>query len=292
MSARALALLVVVATCGCDTLRARHRAGQAADFYKAGDYKNALYKYEQARDLDPAIDSIYLNLGYTYLQCYNQSPKSVEGTAYGGLAIRSFEEYLKRRPSDGAAHNYLVQTFVDTKRYEDAVAYFKPEVERDPPSIEAISTLGQIAAKTNRIDDALDWYEERVKVNPKDPDGPYNLGVLIWDHLHNHAEVTGFRRLQLADHGIAALRKSIEMRPHDQNGWTYVNLLYRERAPGESDDAAKTVDAVEADKYLHIALDIKAGKAPPPLPPPPAAPPPPGTAPAPTGTPPAPEGKK
>ncbi len=279
MSARPLAaVLAVVTACGCDTLRARHRAGEGADYYKAEDYKNALYKYEQARDLDPSIDTVHLNLAFTYMRLFNQSPKSVEGNAYGGLAIREFEEYLKRKPGDADAHNYLVQTFVDTRRYDDAVAYFKPEIERNPPSIEAISTLGQIASKTNRIDDAIKWYEKRVEVNPQDPDGPYSLGVLLWDHLHNHGDVVGERRIALADHGIAALRHSIEMRPHDQNGWTYVNLLYRERAPGQWDAGARAVDLAEADKYLHIALDIKAGKAPPALPPPPTYPPP-GTTP-------------
>lgn len=251
----ALAALALVGG-GCDTLRARHRAGLGADAYKKGDFHAASYKYEQALALDPGLDAVHLNLGYTYLQLYTQSPKSHEGHEYGGLAVKEFEEFLERRPGDEKARNYLVQTFVDTNRYDDAVSYFKPETERTPPSLEAITTLGQIAAKTNRIDQALAWYELRVKSNPDDADGPYNLGVLVWDHLHNHLDVQGPARLALADRGIAALKRAIELRPHASNGYTYLNLVYRERAPGEPDEAARAADLAEAEKNLKAALAI------------------------------------
>ena len=32
---------------------------------------------------------------------------------------------------------YLLQTFVDAKKYDEAVDFFKPQVERDNPDIEA-----------------------------------------------------------------------------------------------------------------------------------------------------------
>ena len=248
---------------GCDTLRARHRANLGAALYKKGDFQGASYKYEQAAALDPSLDAVYLDLAFTYLQLYTQSPKSREGNRYGGLAVREFEAFLERRPSDDKARNYLVQTFVDTNRYEDAVAYFKPETERHPPSLEAIATLGQIAARTNRIEQALSWYELRVETHPDDPDGPYNLGVLLWDHLHAHLEVQGPSRIALADRGIVALKRAIALRPHDSNGYTYLNLLYRERAAGESDEAAKAADLSEADKGLKAAGEMAKAAIPP-----------------------------
>jgi tetratricopeptide (TPR) repeat protein len=259
--------LCAVAAAGCDTLSARHRASNAADYYKAGDYKSAMLQYEQAVALDPSIDILHWDLAVTYVQVYGQSPKSTDGVAYGGLAVRAFEEYLRRCPDDKAARDYLVQTFVDTRRYDDAVAWFKPDIEHDPPSIEAISTLGQIAAKTNRIDEAIDWSEERVQANKQDPDGPYNLGVLIWDYLHQHAEVAGFQRVRLADRAVMALRASITLRPHFSDGYAYLNLVYREKALGETDEAWRTVEFAEADRLLQIAKDLKAGKPVPPLPP-------------------------
>lgn len=241
---------------GCDTLQARHRAQLGAELYKKGDFQNALYKYEQAAALDSGIDALHLNLGFVYLQLFNASPKSTTGAAYGGLAVRSFQEYHRRRADDPRARSYLVQTFVDTRRYDDAVAFFKPEVEAPKPSIEAISTLGQIAARVGKIQDALTWYEKRVEITPTDPDAHYNLGVLVWDLLHNHLEIIADARLNLANRGLQALNKAIELRPHSPDGYTYLNLVYRERATGQPDDLLKAADIAEADKYMKQALEL------------------------------------
>ena len=262
MSRRKLPFLLGVLACaaGCEGLKARHRASLGAELYKKGDYQNALYKFEQAAQLDPNIDALHSNLAFTYLQLFHASPKSATGKAYGGLAVKSFEEYLRRRPptdeSAQKARDYLIATFVDTQRYDDAVAFFKPEVERPRPNLEAIFTLGQIAAKTGRIQEAFNWYQKRIDMAPNDPDGPYNFGVLVWDHLRNHPEVAGNDRMALADRGLAALRKSMEMRSKDPNGFIYANLLYRERSAGQPDDVTKAADIAEADRFKKQAEDL------------------------------------
>lgn len=256
---RRVALLVgVVAlgTLGCDTLRARHLASRGAEAYKRGDFRAASESYEQAVRLDGTIDTLHLNLGFTYAQLCAQSSKQ-ERTVFGGRAIDELKEYLSRRPGDERARNYLVQTFVDTNRYDEAVAWFKPLTDRSPPDLEAIATLGQIAARTNRIEQALSWYELRVKTNPGDADGPYNLGVLVWDYLHQHAEIKGPARLALADRGLAALRRAIALRPKAPNGYTYLSLVYRERAAGQPDEAARAADLAEAEANLKTALDLR-----------------------------------
>jgi tetratricopeptide (TPR) repeat protein len=117
--------MALVAASGCDTLSARHRASEGAELFRKGDLRGAVGKYEQAAKLDPSIDALQLNLAFLYSQLYSASPRSGDGIAYGGLAVQAFEEYLRRRPGDPTARNHLVQTFVDTGRYDDAVAYFR-----------------------------------------------------------------------------------------------------------------------------------------------------------------------
>jgi tetratricopeptide (TPR) repeat protein len=256
MSAPRLAIplaLALLGAAGCDSLSARHRARAGYDAYLRGDYHEAHYKFEQALALDPHLDALHLNLAYTYMQLHALAPTSTSGTAYGGLAVREFEAYLERKPDDQTARKYLVQTFVDTGRYDDAVAWFKPETA----DLEAISTLGQIAAKTNRFDKAVHWYEQRAQRAPKDPDAHYNLGVLLWEHLHNHPELPAARRLELADKGLAALRTSVDLRPRYSDTFTYSNLIYRERALSAADDAARAADLALADENLKKALDLK-----------------------------------
>ena len=268
--------LLVVATLtlgGCDTLRARQVAGDAAVLYKKGDLRGAAAKYEEAAKLDPGIATIHLNLGFTYLSLFSSSPKSKEGNDAGGRAIQEFESYIVQKPGDERGRQYLVQTFVDTNRYNDAVAYFKPEVDRTPPVLEAVTTLGLIASKTGRIDDALTWYERRIELNPNDPDARYNLGVLIWDHLHSHVALVGDARLRLADRGLESLKQAREMRPHGADAYTYTNLLYRERAAGEPDLPHADYDTAQANRFQQMSMALMKNQPLPVIPEPPLPPP-------------------
>lgn len=227
----AFGLLVAGALASCDTLKARREASEAATLYKDGKLSEAAQRYTEAEQLDPGIDVIHLNLGFTYLQLFSQAPKGAKADEYGKRAIEEFEDYIRRRPKDAErGRKYLLQAFVDTKRYDDAVTFFKPEVEGPKPSLEALSILAQIAAKVGRFQDALGWYEKRIDAQPGETDGYTGAGTLIWDYLHKSPSVTGAERVALADRGIRWLKKSIELNAYPPEPYTYVNLLYRERS--------------------------------------------------------------
>ena len=80
---------------GCNTLRARQVANDAAALYKKGDLKGAAQKYEEAAALDPKIAAVHLNLGFTYLSFFSASPKSKEGNVAGGKALTEFQKYIE-----------------------------------------------------------------------------------------------------------------------------------------------------------------------------------------------------
>lgn len=254
-----LSPVLLVTLGGCDTLKARHLANQGVGLYKQGDLTGAAAKFDAAAMLDGRIPAVFLNQGFTYLALHSASPKSKAGHQAGGLAVRAFQRYIDLVPHDPRGRSYLVQTFVDTNRYEDAVAYFESEPggagAGRSPSLDGVTTLGLIAAKTGRIEEALGWYERRVATAPDDPDGHYSLGVLIWEHLHHHPEVTGAPRLELADRGLASLRRVVELRPHAFEGYTYINLFYRERALGQADEQDKAADLAEAERFLKISQE-------------------------------------
>src|SRR5262249_12347262 len=153
-----------------------------------------------------------------------------------------FEDYLKLKPNEERAKSYLVQTFVDTGRYEDAAAYFKPMVDKSPPDSEALSTLGTIAAKTGKFDEARAWYGRRTEADPENADARLALGVLIWDRLHSHIEIVGPARIELADAALKELAEAIRLKPKGPNAYTYTNLVYRERSLAALNDDQKRVD--------------------------------------------------
>jgi tetratricopeptide (TPR) repeat protein len=200
-----------------------------------------------------------LDLGFAQLAVYQASPATPAGKEAAAKAITAFERYLQLRPNEERAKSYLIQTFVDTGHYDAAVEFFKPFVDKVPPDGEALATLGTIASKTGKYEDAKTWYTKRIEAEPKNADARLALGILIWDYLHNHAEVVGADRVMIADSALVHLNEAIKLKPNAPNAYTYANLVYRERSQGEANDDAKRVDLEQANKLFKQATELQKG---------------------------------
>ncbi len=243
---------------GCNSLKARMVAQQAIDLYHRGDVAGAAVKFEEAAALDSEIAPIQLDLGFANLALYQASPKSAGGTKAAEKAIAAFEKYLTLKPEEERASGYLVQTFIDTGRYDDAVAYFKPVLDKGGARTgEIIGTLGTIASQTGRFDEARKWYEKRIALDPQNSDARVALGVLLWSQLHSHADLLGPERLALCDTAQATLAESINLKPNAPDAYTYTNLVYRERTLAETTDDAKRIDLEQANKFFNQAQELK-----------------------------------
>jgi tetratricopeptide (TPR) repeat protein len=253
-------LLSALASTGCDSLHARMIAQEGVNLYHKGDVAEAQKRFDQAAKLDPYIPAIQLDLGFASLALYQQNPKSLAGAIMATKSIDSFEKYLQLKPQEERARVFLIQTFVDTGRYDDAVKFFTPAIQKTPPDAEALGTLGIIASKTGRYEDAKAWYEKRITVDTKNPDARVSLGVLLWDYLHAHQDdLTAPDRVALADVALDHLKQAIELNPKAPAAYTYANLVYRERALAAVDDDAKRKDLESANKYFKQAQEIQKG---------------------------------
>lgn len=254
------AILLASLTAGCDSLHARMLAQDGVNLYHKGEVGEAQKRFEEAAKLDPFIPTIQLDLGFASLALYQNNPKSLGGQVAATKSIAAFERYLSLRPEEERARVFLIQTFVDTGRYDDAVAFFKPAVEKSPPESEALGTLGIIASKTGRYDDAKGWYEKRVATDPKNADARLSLGVLLWDYLHAHPDdLTAPDRIAMTDNALGHLQKAIELNPKAPAAYTYTNLLYRERAIAEDNDDGKRKDLENANKFFKQAMELQKG---------------------------------
>jgi tetratricopeptide (TPR) repeat protein len=251
----ALLLAAAFGSTGCNSLKARMIAGDAANLYHEGKLEEAIAKYEEAASFDANIATIELNLGFANLALYQQNPKSKTGENAANKAVTAFEGYLRLKPNDERGRQYLVQTFVDTSRYDAAVSYFQPQVQKNDP--EAFNTLGLIANKTGNFPAAKDWYTKRIAADPKNADARVTLGVLIWDYLHNHKEVAGDQRKQISDEAIGILKEAIDLAPKAPNAYTYTSLTYRERAEADLTDDEKRPDLEKAVKYFKKAMELQ-----------------------------------
>jgi tetratricopeptide (TPR) repeat protein len=230
-------------------------AKEAADLYHEGKLDEAIAKYQEAAKYDPNIATIELNLGFANLAAYQQDPKGKNGDEAANRAVEAFEAFLRLKPEDERGKQYLVQTFVDTARYDAAVQYFQPHVQKNDP--EALNTLGIIASKTGRFAEAKDWYSKRIAADPNNADARTTLGVLLWDYLHNHKEVVAQQRKDLADEGIKVLAEAINLTPKAPNPYTYTNLLYRERSEADVTDDEKRPDLEKANEFFKKAMALQ-----------------------------------
>jgi tetratricopeptide (TPR) repeat protein len=253
-----VAMLVggVVLAGGCDTLRARSRAQDGVKLYHDGDLTAAAAKFEEAQKLDPTVPVIWLNLGFADLAVFQSNAKALGGQIAAARAITALETYLKLKPNEERAQSYLIQTFVDTGRYDDATKYFRPAVEKSPPDTQALGTLGMIAAKVGRFEDAQAWYQKRIDADSENGEARLALGVLLWDRLRNHTEIIGKERIDMANHALAVLKEARRLQPTAPNPALYTNLVYRERANTGLGDDAKNADLGMANAYFIIASNM------------------------------------
>lgn len=239
---------------GCDALGARFRAREGVDLYRQGDFGAAATKFEEAGRLDPNVPTLFLNAGTANLALFRSvGGKSPAGQSAATNTIRAYQQYLDRKPDDQRVRAALVQTFVETGRYEDAVVFFRPQVEKK--DIEAFATLATIAAKCGKPEEAQGWHQRRIDAAPSKPEGYLALGVFLWQELHDHASWAHDQRKAKADVALNALKRAIELSPAAPNAYTYTNLVYRELAASEPADDGKRRALEEAARFFQMALE-------------------------------------
>jgi tetratricopeptide (TPR) repeat protein len=254
---------------GCQDVHARKLVKEGNDLYKEGEYKQAVARYNEAERLKPDLAVLHINRAYAYLQQFSAGSNSPDSNAAANGALESYKKFLELEPGRNDVRDLMIQLWLDSGHYDEALNYFKGVLQKNPKNLEAVKTLGVINSKAGRFQEALNWYEKRTQLEPDNPEGHYAVGTLCWDQLHNHADIIGPQRLALADHGIHALEKAIKLNDKYQEAYTYTNLLYRERALGHGDTqdpvtgaqaaAAAQEDVKKAEENMKKALELLRG---------------------------------
>ena len=165
-------------------------------------------------------------------------------------ALETFLEMLERNPEDHEARQYLITLFIDCQRYKDAVAFFRKELEAEPDDVETMKILAIIADKSERTQEAVDWYwrrAEQVEDPAKKASLYYEVGTYAWNLLHYQPDrMQGVAAIKLADQGIEACNKAMDLKDRYAEAMVYGNLLYLKRARFEPTEEARSFDQVRA----------------------------------------------
>jgi tetratricopeptide (TPR) repeat protein len=249
-----------LASAGCDRFKAKQLVREGNAFFKEQLYEDALKKYEQARALDPNDIRFAKFVAMGNMALYNPGsthPKDQEALKQ---AIENFKLYLDKKPDDEKAAKYLVTTYMNSGKFDDAIGYFKQWRTAHPEDVKAVQTIAMLYAKKGDFENSMTWQKEHAKLEPRNADVFYTLGVTCWDKVYNAPpdKMEGEKRKEIVDYGMAQLNKAIELRPDYYEAMLYVNLLYREYAKLENDETKKAELKAKADEWQKKALEVRA----------------------------------
>lgn len=174
-------------------------------------------------------------------------------------AQKIFLDMLRKNPDDHEARQYLITLFIDCRRYQDALRFFAKDLQKKPDDIQTMKILAIIADKSDLVQDAVDWYWKRAEVTQDTSKKAmlfYEVGTYAWNLLHYQPDrLKGAAAIKLADQGIAACRKAMNLKEEYAEAMVYANLLYLKRALYETEEVARAWD-----NQLAFELRVQAGK--------------------------------
>lgn len=255
----ALAFLVM-ATTGCNKLKARDLLNQGVAAFKNGQYDDAIEKFKKAKDLDPDLINARLYLATAYAQQYIPNAPSEENVKRGKQAIQEYEEILAK----------------------------------DAKNLNAIDGIGSILFQmagqpfdVKKFDESRSYHQKHIAIKPTDPEPYYWVGVIDWTLAfrannevraeYNRSNIRKQVRdteplppkvrdqyaekyAALVEEGIKSLDEAIKQRPDYDDAMAYLNLLYRRKADMVGSEQERAELLKEADDLVDKIKVIKQRK--------------------------------
>jgi tetratricopeptide (TPR) repeat protein len=256
----ALLLVSVVVLCGggCAELRGRRKIQEGNAAYKRGEFAAAAARFEEAAAFVPDMPLLWLNRGYACRELIVPGARATVNRQAALCALDAFKHLRELAPDDPRGDRLYVQTLFDVGEYKTIERTFSLRYERNPNDLDVVLALEQVTFKLGRWRDALGFYRKAAALRPHDAEAQYAVGAFIWQILQSHGggrafgqfdprpredrpsppappavgpdDVVGPERLALAEEGIHALGRAVELRPRYPEALTTIGLLYRQES--------------------------------------------------------------
>jgi tetratricopeptide (TPR) repeat protein len=257
LAAAAILLMAAAGLSGCNKIKARQEIKKGNEFFKATQYQAALANYQEALRLDPNETKLHKFIGETYMALYQPGSKHPKDLEFAAKAIQELQTYLKDYPDDRKVREFLVSMYLATDRFDDAIVFYQDLLKKDPNDLKAMTSLAAMYFKKGDFNQGLEWEKKRAALEPNNPEPYVMVGVQAWDRSYHYPDIDLATRSKMIDDGMNALQTALKIKPDNFDALTYMNLLYRERAKIETDDAKKQEDVAAADKYREQALELR-----------------------------------
>jgi protein O-mannosyl-transferase len=175
--------------------------GFADALTRMGQFSKAIYHYEQALKINPALPKAYYNIG-----------NALEKMDRPQEAIKYYQQALQLKPDFSLAHYNLGVLLTQTGRPQEAIEHYREALRLNPDDPEVYNNLGVALVKTGRPGDAIEYYRQAVKLKPDFTNAYLNLALAFAKtHQPSEAAASAQKALELArSQGNTALAKQIE----------------------------------------------------------------------------------
>lgn len=245
-------LLALLSTVGCNKLRARDQLNKGVQAYKNAKYEDAIEHFKDAVELDPTLVNARLYLATAYMGQYIPGADSPDNNRFAEEAIDVFKQVLALNPpKEQQIHSLkgIASMYFQQKKFSQAEEYYKKIAELDPNDPETYYSLA-----------VIDWME----AYQPDQKARAELGLKPTDEMKDKKACEDLKQAnaQKVDDGIQNLNKALQLRPDYDDAMAYLNLLYRQRAEYECDNAdARKADLKTADDWVDKTMATKKAKA-------------------------------
>ncbi len=243
---------------GCSKVRARVEMKKGNERYLNENYREALAQYQKGLDMDPSATFVWRSVGLSALALYKPGDNSKANREMGDLAVHAFESYLEDYPDDEKVRDYLISTYVNSKKYDQALAYLEKQAQADPGNANIQASRIRLLIEAGRVPEARQLANQ-LPPNQAKAEALYTLGVGEWDAAFHGKNMTvpAEQREQRIDQALTGMEEALRIKPDYFEAMVYYNLLYREKAKLQTDEAKKLEYTAKANEWVDKAKALR-----------------------------------
>ena len=252
-----LAVAALPALAGCAKLQARVELKKGNEEYRNEAYTKALEQFQKGLRLDPDATFAWRSVGLTALALYRPGDDSPKNVGYGKTATDAFERYLRDYPNDKKVRDYLLSTYVNSKRYDEALAYIDRRSQEAPSEIpDANKVKVNVLLQAGKLEEAQKIIVQMPPSQQK-AEALCSIGVSAWGKSYNDATLDHDTREHVVDVGLQAVDQALKIKPDYFEAMVYNNLLFREKAKMEVDANQRLAYMNQANEWQQKALALR-----------------------------------
>jgi tetratricopeptide (TPR) repeat protein len=150
-----LAVFILAAGCASKEEKKGEHLEKAREYVQKNELKKAVIEYKNAAQLDPKDDTVYYELGDTFLKLKQ-----------GREAFQAFSQAASVNPTNLKAQLKVGQILLLGKQTEEARKKAELVLEKEPQNVEALSLLSGVQLQERDPDAAIKTLEKAASLDP------------------------------------------------------------------------------------------------------------------------------